>query len=118
MVSCKLALAKAPFLFYLQADPVPMEPQCRQHFRVRGLWSFGQLGPSDKPHQIPVVLPAITDNRGNEFLKKGSTTKLPLMLINMQLSHLLRIACLRLNLNWKRRSEHFAACVRRADGLR
>ena len=28
------------------------------------------------------------------------------MLINMQLSHLLRVACLRLNLNWKPRSEN------------
>ena len=69
---------------------------------------FGHLVPSDKPHQILVVLPVITDNCGNgSLLKKGSATKLPLMLINMQLSHLLRIACLRLqNLVGKPRSEN------------
>ena len=77
---------------------------------LAGLWAFGHLVPSDKPHQIPVVLPAVTDNRGNKSLiKKSGTTKLPLMLFNMQLLHLLRISCLRLSLGWKPRSENDVA---------
>ena len=72
-----------------------------------GLWAFGFLTPGNRPHQMPVELPAATDNRGNEsVLKKQSTTKWPLMLMNIQLSHLLRLACLRLNLQWKPRAEN------------
>ena len=68
----------------------------------RGPVGLGFLAYGNRPHQMPVELPAATDNRGNKsVLKKQSTTKWPLMLISMQLSHLLRLACLRLNLQWK-----------------
>ena len=74
------------------------------------LWIFGYLADSLAPRQIPICLPAVTDNRGNQFLlKKQSTTKWPLMLINMQLSHLLKKACLRLKLIWRPREENTLA---------
>ena len=103
--SCRLT--EASYLFDQQGRSHWASASAELLGTLAGLWVFGHLVPSNKPHQIPVVLPAITDNRGNESLiKKSSTTKLPLMLINVQLSHLLRIACLRLNLNWKPRSEN------------
>ena len=74
---------------------------------LTALWAFGHLQKSNTPHQIPVTLPAATDNRGNQFLlKKQSTTRWPLLLVNIQLSHLLRLSRLRLNLTWKPRSEN------------
>eukprot|EP00439_Symbiodinium_sp_Y106_P019372 s7039_g2.t1 len=58
-------------------------------------------------NKVPVELPAATDNKSNQHLmKKQSTTKWPLMLVNMQFSHLLREACLRVALRWKHRAEN------------
>ena len=108
--SCRITPAEAPYLFDQQGRSHWASASAELLGTLAGLWAFGHLSPSDKPHQIPVVLPAVTDNRGNESLiKKGGTTKLPLMLFNMQLSHLLRISCLRLSLGWKPRSENDVA---------
>ena len=108
--SCRITPAEAPCLFDQQGRSHWASASAELLGTLAGLWAFGHLAPSDRPHQIPVVLPAVTDNRGNESLiKKGGTTKLPLMLFNMQLSHLLRISCLRLSLGWKPRSENDVA---------
>ena len=57
--------------------------------------------------QFPVVIPAITDNKGNEALsRKQSTSKWPLMLVNIQLSHHLMKAMLKLDLRWRPRGEN------------
>ena len=59
---------------------------------------------------IPFSISAGTDNRANEFLLvKRSTTKWPLMLINMQLSHALASSSLLLNLQWRPREENVLA---------
>ena len=105
--SVRLTPSQAPFLFDQQGRSHWASASAELLGTLAGLWAFDHLKPSDRPHQIPVVLPAVTDNRGNDSLiKKGSATKLPLLLINMQLSHLLRVSCLRLNLDWKPRSEN------------
>ena len=105
--SIRLTPAQASCLFDQQGRSHWASASAELLGTLAGLWAFDHLKPNDKPRQIPVVLPAVTDNRGNDSLiKKGSSTKLPLMLINMQLSHLLRVACLTLNLNWKPRSEN------------
>ena len=54
------------------------------------LFAFGLVSESRSRKVIPFLISAGTDNRANEFLSvKRSTTKWPLMLINMQLSHVL-----------------------------
>ena len=48
-----------------------------------------------------------TDNKGNEGLtSKRSTTKWPLMIINMQLSSVLSRSKIDLHLNWRPRDEN------------
>lgn len=62
---------------------------------------------SDK---FPIAISAVTDNRSNQQLsRKQSTTKWPLMLINMQLSHHLLKAFLKLDLRWRPREENTLA---------
>ena len=74
---------------------------------LAALWVFGHLKESSVQRRLPVAVAGATDNQSNEkLLKRQSTTKWPLMLINMQLSHLLRKACLRLSLSWKPREEN------------
>ena len=103
----KLLPSDAPYLFDELGKSQWASASAELLATLVGLWAFGFLAYGNRPHQMPVELPAVTDNRGNEgVLKKQSTTKWPLMLINMQLSHLLRLACLRLNLQWKPRAEN------------
>ena len=105
--SIRLTPSQAPYLFDQQGKSHWASAAAELLGTLAGLCAFDHLKPNDKPRQSPVVLPAVTDNcRNDSLIKKGSSTKLPLMLINMQLSHLLRVACLRLNLNWKPRSEN------------
>ena len=56
---------------------------------------------------MTVEVLAQTDNKANEGLaKKGSTTRWPLLMINMQLSHLLMKASLKLTLGWRPRDQN------------
>ena len=56
---------------------------------------------------VPVYLAAGTDNQSNEaLLQKGSSTKFPLALINMQLTHMLMRWGMRLELRWRPRAEN------------
>jgi len=73
------------------------------------LHAFGWLDPSSR-RTVALALQAGTDNRANEALStKRSTTKWPLMLINMQLSASLARARLSLNLKWRPREENVEA---------
>lgn len=59
---------------------------------------------------MEVWIQAGTDNKSNEaLLKKRSTTRWPLLLVNMQLSSLLMEAGLRLMLKWRPRDENAEA---------
>ena len=74
------------------------------------LHAFGWLDPSSSRRTVALELQAGTDNRANEALSsKRSTTKWPLMLINMQLSASLARARLSLNLKWRPREENVEA---------
>ena len=56
---------------------------------------------------ITIEVLAQTDNKSNEGLsKKGTTTKWPLLMVNMQLTHLLMKASLKLNLGWRPRDQN------------
>ena len=74
------------------------------------LHAFGWLNPASSRRTVALALQAGTDNRANEALSsKRSTTKWPLMLINMQLSASLARARLSLNLKWRPREENVEA---------
>ena len=74
------------------------------------LFVFGLVDGTRSRKVIPFSIPAGTDNRANEFLTvKRSTTKWPLMIINMQLSHVLASSALTLNLQWRPREENTLA---------
>ena len=76
---------------------------------------FGWLDETRKRKAIEIFLVGGTDNRANEALTaKRSTTKWPLLAINMQLSSSLSRARLNLGLKWRPREEN----VEEADQVR
>ena len=108
--SLRVTREQAPYLFDAEGRSQWASGSAELLATLVALWIFGYLANSLAPRQIPICLPAVTDNRGNQFLlKKPSTTKWPLMLINMQLSHLLKKSCLRLKLTWRPREENTLA---------
>ncbi|CAE7253326.1 unnamed protein product [Symbiodinium sp. CCMP2592] len=99
--------ADAPYLFDSAGKSQWASASAELLATLAALWFFGHLKESSSQRRLPVAIAGATDNQSNEkLLKKQSTTKWPLMLINMQLSHLLRKACLRLSLTWKPRDEN------------
>ena len=99
--------ADAPCLFDGQGKSQWASASAELLATLAALWIFGHLKESSSQRRLPVAVAGATDNQSNEkLLKRHSTSKWPLMLINMQLSHLLRKACLRLNLSWKPREEN------------
>ncbi|CAE7243210.1 unnamed protein product [Symbiodinium sp. CCMP2592] len=99
--------ADAPYLFDAAGKSQWASASAELLATLAALWFFGHLKESSSQRRLPVAVAGATDNQSNEkLLKKQSTTKWPLMLINMQLSHLLRKACLRLSLTWKPRDEN------------
>lgn len=80
---------------------------------LAALYAFGWLQRDAGRKTLAWSLCGGTDNLANQFLSlKRSTTKWPLMIINMQLSHCLSHASLSLNLRWRPREENTLA-----DGL-
>ena len=74
---------------------------------LAALHLFDHLKPAQRLRRFPEVIPAVTDNKGNEALaRKQSSTKWPLMVINIQLSHHLMKAMLKLDLRWRPRGEN------------
>eukprot|EP00435_Cladocopium_sp_Y103_P002248 s5620_g1.t1 len=74
---------------------------------LAALFVFGWLDPSKHRKTAEVFIMAGTDNQSNEFLSfKRSTTRWPLMLVNMQLSALLSRCKLGLRLKWRPREEN------------
>ncbi|CAE7196495.1 unnamed protein product [Symbiodinium sp. CCMP2592] len=99
--------ADAPYLFDEAGKSQWASASAELLATLAALWFFGHLKESSSQRRLPVAIAGATDNQSNEkLLRKQSTTKWPLMLINMQLSHLLRKACLRLSLTWKPRDEN------------
>ena len=108
--SLKIFPKDAPYLFDAKSKSQWASASAELLGTLAALHCFGHLAPCDSPRKIFVNVVAATDNRGNESLrKKLSTTKWPLMLVNMQLSDLLMQAALSLSLRWKPRSENSLA---------
>ena len=96
--SISLKPEDAPYLFDAEGRSQWASASAELLATLAALHLFGHLKPVQRLRQFPVVIPAVTDNGGNEALsRKQSTTKWPLMLVNSQLSHHLMKAMLKLD---------------------
>ena len=84
---------------------------------LAALHVFGWLQVDSSRKSLSWALTGGTGNLANQFLTaKRSTTRWPLMIINMQLSHCLSLASLSLKLNWRPREENtFADGITNGD---
>ena len=105
--SITLSPEEAPYLFGEENRSQWASASAELLATLAAQYLFGHLEPAARLGHFPVVIPAVTDNRGNESLaRKQSTSKWPLMLVNIQLSHLLMKAMLKLDLQRRPREEN------------
>ena len=105
--SLRLSPEDAPYLFDEQGKSQWASGSAELLATLAALHAFGYLYASVDRTVLDTECVADTDNQGNSrLLKKRSSTKWPLMLINMQLSDLLLRASLKLLLNWRPRCEN------------
>ncbi|CAE7235547.1 unnamed protein product [Symbiodinium sp. CCMP2592] len=103
------AKCAAPYLFDSEGHSQWASASAELLATLAALHIFGHLeaGPTRRLMKVEVL--AQTDNKSNEGLtRKGSTTRWPLLMVNMQLTHVLMKAGLRLNLGWRPRDENQA----------
>ncbi|CAE7433740.1 unnamed protein product, partial [Symbiodinium sp. CCMP2456] len=105
--SLRLTSAEAPYLFNAEGQSQWASASAELLATLAALHVFGHLEAGPARRVITVELLAQTDNKSNEGLaRRGSTTKWPLLMLNMQLSHLLMKSSLRLNLGWRPRDQN------------
>ncbi|CAE7560223.1 unnamed protein product [Symbiodinium sp. CCMP2592] len=105
--SLRLTPSDAPYLFDQEGKSQWASGSAELLATLAALHVFGYLTASVDRKELDVECAADTDNQGNSrLLKKGSSTKWPLMLINMQLSDLLLRSSLKLLLRWRPRDEN------------
>ena len=108
--SLKLFPADVPFLFKENKGSQWASTSAELLASLVALHAFGWLKPGPSRKTVVASLTAGTDNRANEFLtEKRSTTKWPLMAINMQMSASLSKSRLSLTLSWRPRNENTEA---------
>ncbi|CAE7290582.1 unnamed protein product [Symbiodinium sp. CCMP2592] len=105
--SLRLTPSDAPYLFDQEGKSQWASGSAELLATLAALHIFGYLTASVDRKELDVECAADTDNQSNSrLLKKGSSTKWPLMLINMQLSDLLLRSSLKLLLRWRPRDEN------------
>ena len=105
--SLRLLPDDAPYLFDDRGKSQWASGSAELLATLAALHIFGYLSASVDRKELDVECAADTDNQGNSrLLKKRSSTKWPLMLINMQLSDLLLRSSLKLLLRWRPRDEN------------
>ena len=96
-LSLKLTPLEAPYLFDEKGRSQWASASAELLATLVALQVFGHLEQQSVRRLLAVEVLAQTDNKSNEGLaKRGSTTKWPLLMVNMQLSHHLMRASLRL----------------------
>eukprot|EP00435_Cladocopium_sp_Y103_P049214 s1608_g14.t1 len=106
----KILPQDAPYLFKASGDSQWASTAAELLASLAALWAFGWLTPGRQRKALEVSLTGGTDNRANEALTtKRSTTKWPLLAVNMQLSSSLSKCRLSLNLKWRPREENTEA---------
>ena len=108
--SLRLGPLEVPYLFKPGIGAQWASTSAELLASLLALHTFGWLSETRKRKAIEVFLIGGTDNRANEALTaKRSTTKWPLLAINMQLSSDLSRARLSLGLKWRPREENTEA---------
>ena len=106
----KINKLDAPYLFLEGKGAQWASTSAELLASMAALVAFGWTKQERARKTVELCLYAGTDNRSNEFLSsKRTTTKWPLMLINLQLSSLLSKARLSLNLRWRPREHNTIA---------
>ena len=109
-LSLKLTPLEAPYLFDEKGRSQWASASAELLATLVALQVFGHLEQQSVRRLLAVEVLAQTDNKSNEGLaKRGSTTKWPLLMVNMQLSHHLMRASLRLKLAWRPRDQNTEA---------
>ena len=102
--------SKAPYLFRPGKGSQWASTSAELLATLAALVAFGWTDAATSRKSLELCLAAGTDNRSNECLSvKRSTTKFPLMLINMQLSSVLSRARVTVRLKWRPREENTIA---------
>ena len=102
--------ADAPYLFKEDGSSQWASTTAELLASLAALHVFGWLIESKDRRSLDLALTAGTDNRANESLtSKRSTTKWPLMAVNMQLSSSLAKARTSLSLRWRPREQNVEA---------
>eukprot|EP00435_Cladocopium_sp_Y103_P041551 s3778_g11.t1 len=108
--SVRLGPEDAPYLFKENGDSEWASAPAELLAVMIALHVFGYLEPKVGRTCIRLWVQSGTDNRSIDFLsRKNSTTRWPLTLVNMQLSHFLMKAGVRLSLAWRPRDENTLA---------
>ncbi|CAK9010089.1 Fucoxanthin-chlorophyll a-c binding protein C [Durusdinium trenchii] len=105
--SLRLTPHEVPFLFQEGKGAMWASTSAELLASLVALGAFGWITQGKHRKSVPLVLAAGTDNRANDVLStKRTTTKWPLMGINMQLSSAIAKARLSLDLRWRPREEN------------
>ena len=105
--SLKLSRQQVPFLFRDGAGSQWASTSAELLAILVALHCFDWLVPQNQRRSATIALAAGTDNQANQFLSiKRSSTRWPLMAVNMQLSAALSKARLSLRLKWRPREEN------------
>ena len=105
--SLRLTQLDVPFLFQEGKGAMWASTSAELLASLVALGVFGWISQGKHRKSVPLVLTAGTDNRANDVLStKRTTTKWPLMAINMQLSSAIAKARLSLDLRWRPREEN------------
>jgi hypothetical protein len=108
--SMRVVPRDAPYLFKENGDSEWASAPAELLAVLVALRLFGYLEPKAGRTCIRLWIQSGTDNRSIDFLsKKNSTTRWPLTLVNMQLSHFLMRSGVRLSLAWRPRDENTLA---------
>ena len=108
--SVRVTPSDAPYLFKENGDSEWASAPAELLSVLVALQLFGYLGPKSGRTCIRLWVQSGTDNRSIDFLsRKNSTTRWPLTLVNMQLSHCLMRAGVRISLAWRPRDQNTLA---------
>eukprot|EP00435_Cladocopium_sp_Y103_P024615 s4687_g6.t1 len=108
--SIRVTPKEAPFLFKESGESEWASAPAELLSVLAALQLFGYLEPRAGRTCIRLWIQSGTDNRSIDFLsKKNSTTRWPLTLVNMQMSHCLMKAGVRVSLSWRPRDENTLA---------
>ena len=108
--SVRVTPRDAPYLFKENGDSEWASAPAELLSVLVALQLFGYLEPKSGRTCIRLWVQSGTDNRSIDFLsRKNSTTRWPLTLVNMQLSHCLMRAGVRISLAWRPRDQNTLA---------